>query len=364
MEKVSQKICFLIGNLNLSGGTERVTTLLANALAAQGQAVCILNLSQGERPFFPLHAKVENHRLYDHAVSMKTHALATIWKIRKFVQHHKIKHLIVVDSISCIFTVPALFGLNVHHICWEHFNFEIDLGVALRRVGRRWAARYADVVVTLTQRDRQLWLQGITGIRAEIRCIANPCPFAVAQNLPAQSCKTVLAVGRLRPEKGFDLLLAAWEKVVQQHSDWRLRIVGSGDQEYALKQQAELLGISSSIDWFDATSDIAVHYAQASVYCLSSRFEGFGMVLLEALSFGLPIVAFDCPVGPRQILNESNNVLIEAEQVDALAQGLLQFMHLTPERYHSIASENQQLAQQFSINTITTQWLDVLQIRD
>ena len=350
------KICFLIGNLNLSGGTERVTTLVANALAAQGEQVCILNLSQGNQPFFALDARVENQALYPHAVSMKRHLLPTIFKIRRFVKQNKIQHLVVVDSISCIFTVPALFGLNVQHICWEHFNFEVDLGVRLRRVGRVWAARYADAVVTLTEHDRQLWQQGIAHIRAQMWAIANPSPFKVAEQLPSQTAKTVLAVGRLRPEKGFDLLLQAWQQVVQQFPDWTLRIVGSGEQEQALKQQAAQLKLEQQVEWIAATSEIAAQYAQASIYCLSSRFEGFGMVLLEALSFGLPIVSFDCPIGPREILKDSANPLIEAENITALAVALEKMMALTAEQYQQLTQQNQQLVQKYAISKIVQQW--------
>lgn len=353
------KICFLIGNLNLSGGTEHVTTLVANALAAQGQQVCILNLSQGERPFFALDARVENHALYPQPVSMKSHLLGTIWKIRRFVQQQQIQHLVVVDSISCIFTVPALFGLKVQHICWEHFNFEVDLGVRLRRVGRVWAARHADAVVTLTEHDRQLWQQGIAKISAKIQAIANPSPFAIADHLPNQNHKTVLAVGRLRPEKGFDLLLEAWQLLRVQYPDWTLRIVGGGEQEQALKQQSLQLGIQDSVDWVAATPELAPYYAQASIYCLSSRFEGFGMVLLEALSFGLPIVAFDCPIGPREILANTSNALVAPENAQALSDGLAQMMALETSHYQQIAKQNQQHVQQYSTEQIVTQWLDL-----
>lgn len=353
------KICFLIGNLNRSGGTERVTTLVANALAGQGQQVCILNLSQGEHPFFALDARVENHVLYPQPVSMKSHLLGTIWKIRRFVQQQQIQHLVVVDSISCIFTVPALFGLKVQHICWEHFNFEVDLGLRLRRVGRVWAARHADAVVTLTEHDRRLWQQGIAKISEKIQAIANPSPFQIATQLPSQSHKTVLAVGRLRSEKGFDLLLEAWQLLSSKYPDWTLRIVGSGEQEQALKQQAAQLGIEKSVDWVAATPEIAQYYAQASIYCLSSRFEGFGMVLLEALSFGLPIVAFDCPIGPHEILANTPNRLVSPENVQQLSDQLAQMMSLDTEDYQTIAKQNQQYVQQYSSEQIVAQWLDL-----
>ncbi|MEB3767358.1 glycosyltransferase family 4 protein [Acinetobacter sp. MD2] len=353
---MSGKICFLIGNLNLSGGTERVTTLVANTLVEHGEQVCILNLAQGEKPFFALDERVENYALHPHAVSMKRHFLATMVKTRQFVKQHHIQHLVVVDSISCVFTVPALIGLKVQHICWEHFNFNVDLGLKLRRLGRSLAARYCDAVVTLTEQDVQLWQQGMAKIQAKLLAIANPSPFAVAATLPTQAAKTVLAVGRLRPEKGFDLLLTAWQQVLTSYPDWTLKIVGSGTQEYALKQQAIDLKIAHSVEWVAATPEIAKEYQRATIYCLSSRFEGFGMVLLEALSFGLPIVSFDCPIGPREILKGSQNVLIEPEKSLALAAGLEQMMGLNRLTYAEIAQENQRHVADYSAQNIVQQW--------
>ncbi|MEB3754421.1 glycosyltransferase family 4 protein [Acinetobacter sp. MD2(2019)] len=357
---MSGKICFLIGNLNLSGGTERVTTLIANSLAAEGEQVCILNLSQGETPFFPLDARIENYALYPHAVSMKRQFLATVVKIRQFVKQHCIQHLVVVDSISCVFTVPALIGLKVQHICWEHFTFNVDLGLRLRQIGRCLAARYCDAVVTLTAKDAELWQQAIAQLRAKMVTIANPSPFNVAATLPTQAVKTVLAVGRLRPEKGFDLLLQAWQQVIKNDSDWTLRIVGSGEQEQSLKQLAKRLDIDPYVQWIAATPNISTEYQQASLYCLSSRFEGFGMVLLEALSFGLPIVSFDCPIGPREILKDSSNLLIEAENIEALAAGLEQMMHLEYSAYSQLCKDNQHRVADYSAAKIVQQWQKLL----
>lgn len=207
-----KKICFLIGNLNHSGGTERVTTLIANALAQKDFQVSILSLADGKQPFFELVPSIKTYSLYPEKISFKKNFFDAIWRIRKFVTEHQIDTLVVVDSISCIFTVPALFGLEVKHICWEHFNFNVNLGVKYRDIGRRWAAKYCDYVVTLTKRDKEIWEQGIKNIKAKIIPIANPTPFEVQENMPSLDYKTILCVGRLTYQKGFDLLITAWNK--------------------------------------------------------------------------------------------------------------------------------------------------------
>ncbi|MFP3457495.1 glycosyltransferase family 4 protein, partial [Psychrobacter sp. SIMBA_152] len=108
-----KNICFLIGNLNHAGGTERVTSLIANGFAERSYNISILSLVGGDNPFFNLNDNIENHFLYSKSVSFKKRILQAIYKLRQFVKKQKIDTLVVVDSISCIFTVPALVGLNV-----------------------------------------------------------------------------------------------------------------------------------------------------------------------------------------------------------------------------------------------------------
>lgn len=348
---MKKKICFLVGNLNLAGGTERATTLVANALADLHE-ITILNLHDGEYPFFELDQRVSNHHLFEKKVSMKTHALKTILGIRAFVKKHQIDTLIVVDSISCVFSVPAVYGLGIQHICWEHFNFDVDLGVKIRRIGRWLATRYCDDIVTLTHTDAELWKQRFSSMHAKIHVIANPIPFLPSDDVPSLSNKTVLSIGRLREEKGFDLLIQAWKKVSEAYPDWTLRIVGSGEQEEKLKLSTKQLHLVDKIQFIPKTTQLIPIYQQASLYCLSSKFESFGMVLTEALAMGLPIVAFNCKVGPQEILKNSDNLLVEAENIDALSQGLKTFMQLSEDQYERIAKTNKIHAQQYHIDHV------------
>ncbi|ONG37081.1 hypothetical protein BKE17_12080, partial [Enhydrobacter sp. H5] len=309
-----KKICFLIGNLNNSGGTERVTTLIANALAQQDFQVSILSLADGNQPFFELVPSIKTYSLYTKKISFKKNFFGAVWRIRKFVTQHQIDTLVVVDSISCIFTVPALFGLNIKHICWEHFNFKNNNGVKYRSIGRKWAAKYCDYVVTLTQRDKELWEKGLKKINSKIVSIANPVAYENIENIPSLEYKTILTVGRLTHVKGFDLLITAWARVAQQVPDWKIVIVGSGEDELMLKQMAKDFGVEDSIVFAGQQKNMDRFYRQASFFCMSSRFEGLPMVLLEAQSYGLPIVAFDCDTGPAEIIDHNISGLLVAPE--------------------------------------------------
>lgn len=353
-----KNICFLIGNMGSTGGTERVTSLIANQFI-ESNSVFILSLSEGKNPAFNLDSKIHLDSLFNHKVSMKKNFLSCILRIRKYIQDNKIDTLIVVDSISCVFTVPALIGLNVNHICWEHFNFKVNLGVKFRDLGRKLAARYCDYIVTLTERDRELWIDGLKNVKAKIIAIPNPTPFESINHTPNLDFKTVLSVGRLTYQKGFDLLLDAWALVCKQNSEWTLKIVGGGEDEQALKNQAKELGIENRVIFVPPTKNIAEHYKTASFYCMSSRFEGLPMVLLEAQSYGLPIVSFDCDTGPAEVIkNQYNGNLVESENTFDLAKSIIN-MTINKDYLLYIANSKENV-ENFMSGRIVKKWSNIL----
>lgn len=303
-----KKICFLIGNISHSGGTERVTTIIANEFAQKKFQVHILSLSSNDIPFFEQHENIRNSSLFNTNISMRRHLLTVISRIRNYLIEHQIDTLIVVDSISCIFTVPACFGLKINHICWEHFNLKVNLGSRFRDLGRWMAAKWCSRIVTLTERDKTFWDEKYNlATSNKVIAIANPSPYPIQDNLPSLFDKNILCVGRLTYQKGFDLLIPAWAKIVDQLPDWKLTVVGSGEDEQILKLMAESLGVAESIVFAGQQKDMDQFYKNASFFCMSSRFEGLPMVLLEAQSYGLPIVSFDCDTGPAELIDDGEN---------------------------------------------------------
>lgn len=356
-----KRICFLIGNLNNAGGTERVTSIIANHLSKQDYNISILSMIGGTEPFFTLETNILTYSLYNESISFKSQFIGTVWKIRQFVKRNKIDTLIVVDSISCIFTIPALSGFKIKHICWEHFNFNNNNGAILRDIGRRWAARYCDYIVTLTEKDKILWEKGLKEIKSVIISIPNPTPYQDNEYSTSLDYKVILAVGRLTYVKGFDLLIAAWYKVCQSNNDWTLKIVGNGEEEENLKLYAEKLGISNRIEFVPATHNINKYYKTSSFYCLSSRFEGLPMVLLEAQAFGLPIIAFDCETGPSEVVeNNKNGFLVDNKNIDMLSKQIISCTNLDKGSYKELSENSKVLSLRFSVSNVINSWNDIL----
>ncbi|WP_427927518.1 glycosyltransferase family 4 protein [Acinetobacter guillouiae] len=355
-----KNICFLIGDLNHSGGTERVTTLIANNLAEQGDQIYILSLSHGNKPFFELHPNILNNALFHEKVSMRRNFFEAIKKIRKFILDHNIDSFVVVDSISCVFTVPACIGLKVKHICWEHFNLKVNLGSRFRDVGRWLAAKYCDQIITLTERDKTFW-DAKYQLKASGKVIAipNPSPYELQDNLPSLDDKTILCVGRLTHQKGFDLLISAWAKIASQLPGWKVVIVGNGEDEQKLKLLAEQHQVSDSIIFAGQQKNMDKFYRQASFFCMSSRFEGLPMVLLEAQSYGLPIVAFDCDTGPAEIIdNGENGYLVKSFDLDYFSINLKDMIF--NQKYKNFVHRSFETAKKFRIQEISKKWCNIV----
>lgn len=357
-----KKICFLIGNINLTGGTERVTSVVANGLCQENKyEVSILSLFEGMQPAFSIDSKISLFSLFKEKKSMKAMFLAAIWKIRQFVIQHKIDTLIVVDSISCVFTVPALFGLKIKHICWEHFNFKITLGTNFRNIGRKLSTIGCDKIIVLTSMDKIMWTQKYPYAEKKIEVISNPLPFKndinnITSNL---NSKIVLAVGRLVYEKGFDLLLDSWAKL-KAKEEWNLTIVGSGVELDNLSDQAKILGIESSVSFVPSTNKIEEYYQKASFFCLPSRIEGFGMVIIEAQFFGLPVIAFDIETGPKELVVDNTGYLVTPYDTQNFSEKMFKLMTISQSLRYKMEQDCLNNVQKFNIKKILDCWKGIL----
>lgn len=354
-----KKICFFGGNLNHSGGTERVSTAIANGLAKQGYDVVMLNLYEGLDPFFEQHPSIKNEQLYSKNVSMAKNYFLTVLKLRAFLKQHNIETLIVVESMLALFSLPAVMGLNINHITWEHFNYNVDLGKKTRRIARYLSRLFSDSIITLTERDKEIWQQRTVG-RAKIVAIPNPSPYSISDHTPTFNNKIVLAVGRLTYQKGFDLLLQAWAilKTKPEAKDWILQIVGEGEDKPLLDSLIHSLNLTDSVTIYPFSNQVSLYYQQASIYCMSSRFEGFGMVLIEAQSFGLPCVSFDCDIGPREIIEHGvSGYLAEPNNIVHLADNLLSLIQLDTNSYLEMSKNSKfNIINKFNDDEIIKQW--------
>ena len=214
------------------------------------------------------------------------------------------------------------FKLNVAVIACEHFSLSVSGKLSL--IARRLFYKYL-YVVTLTQKDRNLIAEKYNPIKCI--CIPNASPFKVTPYNAYKREKTVLSIGRLTCQKGFDLLINSYAIIAAKHPDWKVEIIGDDyGEQMALEALISKFGLEETISIKPATKYITNHYESTGFYVLPSRFEGLPMVLIEAMSFGLPLVAFDCPTGPAELVNNENGILVENGNIEKLAEAMAEII--------------------------------------
>lgn len=355
-------IVFFIYNISAVGGTERVASVIINELAKRNYNVHVLGLyGDPGKIFFPFEPNVKVTSLHIDDLKGVRKILYSQHKIRQFVNSNPIDTFVTVESIMATYSVPSLAFTGIRHVVWEHFNFKVSLGLAGRSLARQLALCFADRIVTLTARDLQFWQQGAWYHHAQLVHISNPM-FLEEQKLNENPSKTVIAVGRFTFQKGFDLLVDAWGALpAELRKEWKLLIIGDGEDKPLIEKKITELGIEESVELMGATKAVFTYFEKASIYCLSSRFEGLPMVLLEALAFHLPIVAFDCDTGPGEVIEDGQNgILVEAGNVNKMAQSLAFLMEDDDLRRRMRNYKSQKL-HTLELGGIVDQWIRVLQ---
>lgn len=308
-----KNILFLIDNISNKAGTERITISLANCLVEKGYGISIVSLMCDREPFFFINENINVYHIYKRRKNFMLNFFYILYFLLRIIKKSKTDILVNVDVIQSLFSLPCkLILTQLKVVSWEHFNSKINLGLKRRDFARFLSKRYADIIVTLTEQDKNFYLSKGKS-RVPVNVISN-----FIDNVPVKKSglhnKLVIAVGRFQPQKGFDILIDVWKDVLSNSisEEWCLLIIGDGQDKDKVKEKIDYLGLSSSIQIIDATKDIEKYYVSASVYVMTSRFEGLPMVLIEAKSYGLPIISFDCITGPREIIeNGIDGFLIE-----------------------------------------------------
>lgn len=211
-----------------------------------------------------------------------------------------------------------------------------------------------DATVVLTRQDREENWRGKHGVHV----IPNPCILRPERSA-ALECRRAAAVGRLVPVKGFDLLIQAWEKVAAVHPDWELDIWGDGPERVALERLVREKGLQGKVFLRGVTGDVQGRLLQSSMLVFSSLFEGFGMVLVEAMACGVPCVAFECPCGPRDVISPGvDGLLVPPGDVEQLSLSIIRLME-QPELRRSMGAAAREKAAHYALDATAARWMDL-----
>ena len=321
------RITCVIGTLG-GGGAERVMTYLSSGLAARGHQVTLLTLDNSVPDFYTLPENVTRVRvqLPTFRKSGFLGGFTRLWKLTKAVYK---THPDVLVSFMTISVVASCWLLRVPVIYADHLDVRYLAYSRKWKILRNRLLKTAFAVTVLSKRDRKFIALYHPGWRPVV--IYNPALPAAQEKMPRPgfmraNTPYVIAVGRLVKQKGFDRLLAAWQRASAQFPNWRLAIIGGGTDEAELKNLAKTLGVQTSVDFVPPVKNLAAVYQHAQLYAMSSRAEGFPMVLLEAMAAGLAVVSFNC-TGPDVIIrNGLDGFLVKQNDTEMLATKLALLM--------------------------------------
>lgn len=365
------KIIYCIAGTFNSGGMERVLANKANYLVAHGYEVVIVTTDQKERaPYFALDSRIQQKDLgVNYADNQNVGVFKKILSyIRKQKLHRERLSAVMnrekADIVISMFDHEASFLYDIDDgskkVLEVHFSRYKRLQYGRKGVYQiidRYRSRqdlslvrrYARFVV-LTKEDAEYW-----GNLSNIEVIPNANSF-VSETKALCDEKRVIAVGRYDYQKGFEDLIAAWKYVSDKHPEWMLAIFGHGPLKEEMLKQINELELSNSVRLEKPVQNIKREYLHSSILAMSSRYEGLPMTLLEAQSCGLPIAAYACKCGPRDIItNGKSGFLIEEGNIRELADRLVQLIE-DPELRKSMGREGVLNSEEFGIEKIMWKW--------
>ena len=302
------KKTIVITSMIHSGGTERVVANLANMWSLKDEVEIVVT-GKNTDSFYELNKNINiiglGVDIYKHTpMSVLKWLMCITLGLCKYIKEHKPDVILGIWTSIAVCCIIAGVIKKIPSIACEHISY--DYTKLSLKILRRIIYPYATRVVTLTKQDVDKFMKYCK----KVTCIENEVTFVTSQ-YPYYETKTILSIGRMDSQKGFDLLLEMWSKLMLIEPDWKLRIVGCiiGDDEYSKKiiEIIDRYKLKESVEIIPPKKNIKDYYFDASIYIMTSRFEGLPMVLLEAMSAGLPIVSYDCPTGPREVIKSNIN---------------------------------------------------------
>lgn len=351
------KVCIFNGDMSRGGGTERITQILGNALVAKLEyKVSILNLNNDKgSSYYPLDKAINFYVLKQKSIQGK------ILELARFLNREKIDVIIDVDIMLGIYTLPALLlAPHTKLISWEMFNIRNNIGSKHTELIRKVCLCQSACYVNQTKGDMEAFISEMP-VKCPITYIYNPCEIDMNYHGYAIDSKTIVTAGHFFYTKGYDLAIEVAKKVFARHPDWKWEFYGDGKELEKCRQKVAEYRLEKNVIFCGRTSNIIEAYKKAALYVMTSRTEGFGLVLTEAKSCNLPTVAFDIDFGPREIIDDGvSGYLVKDFDTEAMGNRICELIEneLLRKQFSDHAKDN---CGRFSQEMFVEKWHEVLQ---
>ncbi len=372
------KILFILRAMAQKAGSERVMSDKINWLAQKGHHIIVVTYEQGNHPLsFNLHPTVN-------VVDLDTRffKLGHYNYFRRMFEYSRMRKVFfnrlqnVIDKYKPDLIVSTTYSMNVASIITKLNGDQktiIESHAAKFSVGKEFdyrnnfllklffhffdkvyfrTIRKYDLLIALTKGDSKDW----SNYNDNVKTIPNPLTFLPSQLPDRALSNRIICVGRLTYQKGFDLLINACVKIFQHFPQWHVDIYGDGEDKDMLQNMINCYGMTDFMHLCGPTNNIYENYLGSDFFILSSRFEGFGLVLIEAMSCGCPCVSFRCKYGPEDIIEDGvSGLLVKNGDIDELADKMVWMMSHDKERIE-MGNKAREVASNYQLDAIMQKW--------
>lgn len=375
----ARPVRIILANAYGMGGTIRTTFNLAGRLARDREVEIVALKRHAKRPFFAFPDGVIITSLDDRSREHRPLLECVLTTLPSVLVHPEdfgypsaslwtdlglLRRLRATGGETIIATRPgwALVALaaaprDAIVVDQEHMHFHAHRPALAADVRRRYGD--LDAIAVLSADDEADYGALVAGARTRVARLPNAVPD-LGGGISTTQSPVVVAAGRLVAQKGFDLLIDAFAPVAARHPDWRLRIYGGGQDKDALQRRIDDHGLGERATLMGPTRELGKALAEGSVFVLSSRWEGFGLVIVEAMSRGLPVVSFDCPRGPSDIITPGRDGLLVPEQDVAALSAAIEQLIDDPATRRAMGAAALERARDYDGDAIAARWAALL----
>ncbi|HIF9371804.1 TPA: glycosyltransferase family 4 protein [Photobacterium damselae] len=363
---MNKKILFMLGDATSKGGIERVTLTLANKInSLSPHQASILSLyktkdtvlGDSESLTIDYISNTSEVSMYNRSFGLIrgvffdiNYILKKLSKVRSKIKYNKSDIIVTCDIKMTLLVYLASFFLRKKIIAVEHFEYDVP-NTFLKKV-RLFLYSKINKIIILTNED----IDKYHWVKEKVTIIPNIVSY---KNYDMNKRKVIVAAGRYCYQKGFDLLIESWAKICNKYPDWTLEIYGEGPEKKKLENLIENYNIQN-IKLIPFAINIDKVYSSSEIFVLSSRFEGLGMVLIEALAHEMCCISFDCPAGPKTIINnKTNGLLVKTGSIEELSDALAEVINNSDLRYY-LKSNALKSVEQFEAETVIKKWEEIL----
>lgn len=355
-----KKITFFTNNMYTRGGTEKVLSLIANELSNQYEVEIISLFKTEDKPNFNFSNKIKVLNIYEQAgIDIVKQYFKVKLHLKTVLRNYQTDNFVVVGMRY--FSLVDFMGKKTKLVAWEHYNSYISKIGSLAWFGRIDAKFKADKIIVLTEKDRKNNIKMFKTNPEKIVQIYNPIEYRKTEKEYDIHSKCIVSSGRFNHQKGYDMLVEIAEKVLKKHSDWEWHIYGDGEEKEKIMKLIHEKNLERNVILKGFSKNMNEDYRKYAFFALTSRFEGFAMVNIEAHYAQLPIVAFNCNCGPDEIIQDDvNGFLIDCFDIEAFADKV-NYLIEHPEERKKMSEHTNLDKEKLKMENIMKEWEKIIE---